>query len=166
MKKNFRTQSHQHQLYFDIDDKNPQTPSGQSIEIHIHGKGLRDSHPYRLKETPIKRTLSDIQPQSIPTQCFSHQSTINKSVYLQESQLKTQMAHQLIQWVIEDQLSVEHSQEKLRLSEEKIESLMKGNLTKLSFYEILDSLTQFGFNALICLRPTEKQMPGKIFFEY
>lgn len=170
MKKNFKTQSPQHQLYFDLDETNTHpTSSGQSIEIHIHGKAIPDGKSHHLKDSRVgrrKRFLSDIQSKPFLANTYSHTHRQNKSFSFQESQLKTQMAHQILQWILEDQMSLNDIQDKIYLSEEKIESLMKGNLTKLSFYEVLESLTQFGFNALICLRPTEKQNSGKIIFEY
>lgn len=170
MRKNFKTQSPQHQLYFDLDETNTHpTSSGQSIEIHIHGKEISDHKSYRLKDSRVSRrkhVLSDVSSKPIETDADLPIPTLNRSFSFQESQLKTQMAHQILQWILEDHMSLNDIQDKIHLSEEKIEALMKGNLTKLSFYEILESLTQFGFNALICVRPTEKQTPGKIIFEY
>jgi predicted XRE-type DNA-binding protein len=174
MTKNFKTSTSQRQLFFDLDEANaPPSLSGQSIAIHIHSKEMRERKPNRLKEptraTKVNQrqhTLSDIQHNAPGLNQRICSANTNKFFHFQESQLKTQIAHQVLHWITEDQLSFETTQGILDLSEEKFEALLKGNLTRLSFYEILESLTQFGFNALICIRPTDKKEKGRILMEF
>jgi hypothetical protein len=166
MKKNLRTQfqyPQAQQLHFDLDEANTHpTTSAQSIEIHIHSKDARENKSYRLKDS---RGIGIFSEKRVSSHNPINHFAPNRSLPAQESQLKAQMAHQVLQWMIEDQLTPGDPQNKLLLSESKLTALKEGNLTKLSFYELLESLTQFGFNALICLRPSDKKTKGRILME-
>jgi hypothetical protein len=157
MQKNFTRQFQQ--LHFNLEDESHRDQTSKhTIEINFYeGKNSHQKNNY-LKDSVSKKYFSQA---AMMTTRQSHEF-----LKFQEAELKTLMANQLLRWIILDKLNTENLKLKLNLPSEKTEHLLRGNLTKLSFYDILECLTKFGFEAYICLRTTENQAPGKIHFEF
>ena len=156
MQKNFTRQFQQ--LHFNLDGETQDNQTSKStIEINFYKCKNTSQRTKYLKESRSKNYFSK-------TQLIAAQQS-KEFLQLQESELKILMAKQLFRWIILDKLNNESLKIKLNLPPEKTEQLLKGNLTKLSLYEILECLTQFGFEAYICLRTSKNKTPGKIYFE-
>lgn len=111
-------------------------------------------HIYRNSSKPRQDAKQDAKQE--PKQGLQHH---------REASIKLVMAKQLMDWMIQDELDLEELSEKTLLPLDKLSYLLGGNLGKLHFYELLTALTQFGYQAYICLRPTQNSMPGHIELE-
>jgi len=76
--------------------------------------------------------------------------------------IKLNLAKQLVDWMMQDGLTLEELSAKTRLSIEKVDALMNGNAKKVQLYELLFALTQFGYQALICFRRTTNQLSHQL----
>lgn len=80
--------------------------------------------------------------------------------------MKLNLAKQLVDWMIQDGLSLDELSEKTHLSIDKLNAILHGNAKKVQFYELLVALTKFGYQAQICFRRTQHQFPGSIELEW
>lgn len=80
----------------------------------------------------------------------------------EESKLKSFFADQLMEFIASEQLNLNLASYKTNIGLEKLIDLSKGNISRVSLYELLRGLTSFGCEARICLRPTLNQLPGEV----
>ena len=82
-----------------------------------------------------------------------------------ELQLKSILAKQLMKWLLEDGLRLGDCEFKTKLSHRKLLAITRGDLGKISLFELIRSLNQFGYETRICFRPTKNYVPGEIQIE-
>ncbi len=88
--------------------------------------------------------------------------TINKK----EIQFKTLLLDELHRKMCIDRINDPLSlSEKIKLPVKETQALCKADLKKVSSYMLMQSITQFGYDIHVCMRPTLEYKPGEIIFE-
>lgn len=80
----------------------------------------------------------------------------------EESKLKAFYADHLLELIAKENLNFLLASYKTNISIEKLTDLAKGNISRVSLYQLLSGITTFGCEARICIRPTLHRLPGEV----
>ena len=122
---------------------------------------------YFSQQTGERPPNSINQKRSLGLGCSEFENYLSKSKRKksrnkEESKLKAFYADQLMDLIANEDLNLKLASYKTNLSHEKLIDLSKGNISRVSLYELLSGITAFGCEARICLRPTLHHQPGEV----
>ena len=79
-----------------------------------------------------------------------------------ENMLKNFYANDLIDCIARERISYEVASHQINMPLDILIELSKGNVGRVSLYELLSAITKFGYQARICMLPTNHKVPGAV----
>ena len=79
-----------------------------------------------------------------------------------ETMLKNYYANDLIDCIAKERISYEVASHQINMPLDILIELSKGNVGRVSLYELLSAITKFGYQARICMLPTDHRFPGVV----
>ena len=79
-----------------------------------------------------------------------------------ETMLKNFYANELIDCIARERISFEVASHQINMPLDILIELSKGNVGRVSLYELLSAITKFGYQARICMLPTNHRVPGVV----
>lgn len=80
----------------------------------------------------------------------------------EESRLKSYYAELLIDCIADEGISYQLASHQMDMPLGVLHELSKGNVGRVSLYELLSAITKFGYQARICMLPTQHKGPGTV----
>lgn len=154
-----KTEAH-HQMNLGLNEANifndRESKNNPVFVVNYYSEQIREMpHPQNVQLCPSKATDYPISQKQAKQK---KKKRNNKA----ETMLKNFYANDLIDCIARERISYEVASHQINMPLDILIELSKGNVGRVSLYELLSAITKFGYQARICMLPTNHKVPGAV----